>query len=179
MQLASYVATIVGIPIAIFSFIYQERKARRVEQQAIYDELLEHYTQIQDRLLRYPELDVHDRSLESSEDRRRQRILYAMLISLFERAFIMLHDEKEAAYKRMWNSWLDNISEWASKPNFRELLPELMIGEDPEFTRFMEKTTGLSLKEAEKIWKAQAIALGLALSWASYDEEKRHDDDCI
>lgn len=145
MQMLSYAATMIGIPIALWTFIHQERKDRRVEQQEIYDELLEHYTQILDRLLRYPDLDVHNQPLQSEEDRRRQRIIYAMLISLFERAFIMLHGENDAAYKRMWNSWVDNIGEWSSKPNFRALLPELMLGEDPEFAAFMEKATGMTL----------------------------------
>jgi hypothetical protein len=146
MELLSYVATVIGIPLAIVIFIYQERKERQNEEEEIYDDLMEHYADIQEKLFEHPELDQHDKPLANGEDMRRQRILYDMLVSLFERAYILLYEETKPAYQRMWNSWNDYINLWAKYPNFRMALPELMKGEDPAFVSFMAKVTGLPLK---------------------------------
>lgn len=146
MEFLSYVATIVGIPLAIATLIYQNRKELQVEQEEIYDKLMEHYASVQTKLFEHPELDQHDRPLANPEDSRRQRILYEMLVSLFERAFILLHGEPDPAYRRMWNSWHDYIDSWVRQPNFRAALPYLMTGEDPAFVAFMAQATGLPLK---------------------------------
>ncbi len=146
MELLSYVATVIGIPLAIMTFITQERKERQAEQEEIYDKLMDHYAEIQEKLFEYPELDQHDTPPTDQEAYRRQRILYEMLVSLFERAFILLYGETDPAYTRMWNSWLDYIDSWASRPNFRALLPDMMKGEDPDFVDFMIMATGMELK---------------------------------
>lgn len=146
MELLSYVATVVGIPLAIFTFIIQERKERQSEQEEIYDQLMNHYDGIREKLFEHPELDQHDAPLSDPEAQRRQRILYEMLISLFERAFIMLHGETNPVYRRMWNSWIDYILYWTRFPNFRAALPDMMRGEDPHFTAFIAKVTGLDLR---------------------------------
>lgn len=145
MELLSYLATVIGIPLALVTFVYQEKKERQAEQEDIYDDLMEHYADIQEKLFEHPELDQHDTPPASTEDARRQRILYEMLVSLFERAFILLYGEDDPAYRRMWNSWEDYIGTWAQKPNFRGALPTLMRGEDPAFVAFMARTTGLPL----------------------------------
>jgi hypothetical protein len=146
MEFLSYVATVVGIPLALMTFIYQEKKERQNEQEEIYDKLMGHYTVIQEKLFEYPELDVHDRPLENSEDARRQYILYQMVVSLFERSYILLASETSPEYQRMWNSWVDYIREWISHPNFRAALPRLMEGEDKDFVAYMAKLSNLTLK---------------------------------
>lgn len=146
MELLSYIATVVGIPLAIYTFIVQERKERQSEQEEIYDQLMEHYDDIKGRLFEHPELDQHEAPLPDAESQRRQRILYEMLISLFERAFILLHGETEPAYRRMWNSWSDYIEYWTALPNFRAALPDMMRGEDPDFVAFIGGLTGMELK---------------------------------
>ncbi|MFA7277037.1 MAG: hypothetical protein WC043_09580 [Pseudobdellovibrionaceae bacterium] len=146
MELLSYVATVVGIPLALGVFMHQERKERQNEQEEIYDKLMGHYTEIQEKLFEYPELDVHDMPLANPEDARRQYILYQMVVSLFERSYILLASEADPSYQRMWNSWVDYIREWLRHPNFCSALPRLMEGEDKEFVAYMSKLSGLLLK---------------------------------
>ena len=137
---------ILGVPITLLAFIYQEKKERESEQEEIYDKLMEHYANIQDKLFKHPEIDDHMNLLPDAEDSRRQRIVYEMLVSLFERAYILLADERDPNYQRMWNSWLDYINLWVGRSNFRQALPEMMRGEDPDFVRFMAKLSRLDLK---------------------------------
>lgn len=146
MELLSYIATVVGIPLAILTFVLQEKKERQSEQEEIYDTLMEHYSRIQEKLFEYPELDQHATPLTDAEAARRQAILYEMLVSLFERSFILLYGETDANYQRMWNSWLDYIELWTGRPNFRAALPVLMRGEDTHFVAFMADLTKIDLK---------------------------------
>lgn len=146
MELLSYLATIIGIPMAIYIFAHQEKKERRIELQEIFDKLMAHYTDIQEKLFEYPELDIHDKALADPEDQRRQYILYEMVVSLFERSFMLLHGEDDPEYKRMWNSWVDYIKQWLVHKNFRDQLPLLMEGEDKDFVSYMSAISGIDLK---------------------------------
>lgn len=146
MELGSYIATVVGIPLALATFVIQERKERQSEQQDIYDQMMEHYVKIQDKLFLHPEIDSHDAPMPNAEDHRRQMIIYEMLTSLFERAFILLYGEPDPNYRRMWNSWDDYITLWIGRTNYRSALPTLMQGEDADFVAFMAKKSGLDLK---------------------------------
>ncbi|MGB4108103.1 MAG: hypothetical protein WBK55_09975 [Alphaproteobacteria bacterium] len=138
-ELLSYAATIVGIPLAIWVFMHEEKKGRQSEQEEIYDKLMDHYDHILGRLFEHPDIDQHHRPLEDAELKRQQKLLYEMLINLFERAFILLYGEKELAYRRMWNSWEDYIKVWIGRPNFVEMLPDLMKGEDSDFVAYMAR----------------------------------------
>ncbi|MCB1557896.1 MAG: hypothetical protein KDJ50_03105 [Alphaproteobacteria bacterium] len=146
MELLSYLATIIGIPMAIYIFAHQEKKERRIELQEIFDKLMDHYTEIQEKLFEHPELDIHDKPLPNPEDQRRQYILYEMVVSLFERSFLLLHAEDDPEYKRLWNSWVDYIKQWMVHKNFRDQLPKLMEGEDKDFVAYMSAISGLDLK---------------------------------
>jgi hypothetical protein len=63
-----------------------------------------------------------------------------MLISLFERAYLLLHeDDMSAKQARRWHSWEDYMHEWCRRPDFRASLPTLLHGEDPSFVRYVER----------------------------------------
>lgn len=78
-ELLSYIATIVGIPLAIWIFKREELKERQAEQEEIYDKLMDHYDHILARLFEHPDIDQHNTPLEDAELRRQQKILYEML----------------------------------------------------------------------------------------------------
>lgn len=145
MEFLSYVATVFGIPLALFVFVFEEKKERQAEQEEIYEKLMDHYARIQEKLFEHPELDQHDAPLNDPEATRRQYIVYQMLISLFERSFILLYGETDPAYRRMWNSWEDYIAEWLQHKTFRDALPQLMKGEDADFVAYMARSSGLNL----------------------------------
>lgn len=145
-ELLSYIATVIGIPFALWTFVHEERKERQAEQEEIYDKLMDHYDDILARLFEHPDIDQHNKPLEDAELRRQQKLLYEMLMNLFERAFILLYGEKEVAYRRMWNSWEDYIKLWISRQNFLEMLPDLVKGEDPDFVAYMSRLSGTKLE---------------------------------
>ena len=68
-----------------------------------------------------------------------------MLMSLFERAYLLLHEEDMSPRQaRRWNSWEDYMVEWCRRPDFRASLPRLLHGEDPSFVRYVERLAASS-----------------------------------
>ena len=61
-----------------------------------------------------------------------------MLVSLFERAYLLLYEENlTPKQRRRWRSWDDYMREWCQREDFRALLPTLLRGEDPAFVEYL------------------------------------------
>jgi hypothetical protein len=74
----------------------------------------------------------------SPEMIERRNILFDILISLFERAYILVFEERMSAQNaRLWASWDDYIRFWCQREDFREALPRLLEGEDPDFISYI------------------------------------------
>ncbi len=84
-ELLSYLVTVVGLPLAIYVFLLEQRKERQNEE-------------------------------EERMDKQR---------------------------RRLWQSWEDYMREWCKRRDFREALPELLMGEDPDFARDILLLAGL------------------------------------
>ncbi len=142
-ELMSYVVTVIGLPLAIAVFLFEQRKERENEEEEVYQLLSDNYQEFLKVALENPDLRLFsDETMPSlnDEQKERQLIIFAMLISLFERAFLLLYDDTMSHKQaRRWNSWDDYILEWCRKPHFRSHLPRLLRGEDPGFGRYVER----------------------------------------
>jgi hypothetical protein len=66
-------------------------------------------------------------------------IVFSMLVSLFERAYLLLYAVKMTPQqRRRWLSWDDYMREWCRRADFRRLLPVLLKGEDLEFVQYIQ-----------------------------------------
>jgi hypothetical protein len=142
-ELLSYVVTVVGLPMAISVFIFEQRKERNNEEEEVYQLLSDNYQEFLKVALEHPDLRLfasEETSALSEEQRERMFIIFSMLISLFERAYLLLYEEnmKEKQLRR-WRSWEDYMGEWCNRADFRTMLPVLLRGEDPEFAAYIEK----------------------------------------
>jgi hypothetical protein len=141
-EILSYVVTVIGLPLAIFVFLFEQRKERENEEEEVYQLLSDNYQEFLKTALDNPDLRLFSgRRTESltDEQKERQLIVFNMLISLFERAYLLLFEESMSPRQaRRWHSWEDYISEWCSRPDFRASLPQLLHGEDPDFVRYVE-----------------------------------------
>ena len=141
-ELLSYVVTVVGLPLAIGVFLYQQRRERENEEEEVYQLLSDNYQDFLKVALDNPDLKLFSEgSAESltAEQRERKLIIFNMLISLFERAYLLLHeDDMTRKQARRWHSWEDYMLEWCRRPDFRANLPLLLRGEDPGFVRYLE-----------------------------------------
>lgn len=145
-ELLSYIVTVVGLPLAIAVFFYEQRKERDNEEEEVYQLLSDNY---QDFLkVALENSDLHLYSVEETPDlndeqRERMLIIFSMLIALFERAYLLLYEEKMSPRQlRRWRSWEDYMSEWCQRADFRTALPTLLRGEDPDFVAYIQRQVG-------------------------------------
>jgi hypothetical protein len=74
----------------------------------------------------------------SPEQQERRLIIFDLLVSLFERAYLLVYEERmNKQQRRLWLSWEDYMREWCRRDDFRGLLPQLLTGEDPDFAARM------------------------------------------
>ncbi|MDO9149435.1 MAG: hypothetical protein Q7U52_17580 [Hydrogenophaga sp.] len=138
MEVASYVVTVIGLPLAIGVFVMEQRKERINEEEEIHQRLSDGYTDFLKLVLDHPDLHLMRRSgaplVLSAEQQERKDILFGLLISLFERAYLLVYEEgMSSKTRRLWQSWEDYMREWCRREDFRRALPELLRGEDPDF----------------------------------------------
>lgn len=140
-EMMSYVVTVVGLPLAIVVFLYEQRKERENEEDEVYQLLSDNYQDFLKTSLEHPDLHLFSTEVTpelNGEQRERMLILFTMLISLFERSYLLLYEENMAPKKaRRWSSWEDYMVEWCERADFRERLPELLRGEDPAFVTYI------------------------------------------
>lgn len=141
-ELLSYVVTVFGLPLAIVVFLYEQRKERDNEEEEVYQLLSDNYQDLLKVALANPDLrffSAEESSQLSEEQRERMVIIFSMLVSLFERAYLLLYEEKMSPkQKRRWYSWEDYMREWCRRADFRTSLPLLLRGEDPDFVRYLQ-----------------------------------------
>jgi hypothetical protein len=142
-ELLSYVVTVIGLPLAIGVFLYEQRKERENEDEEVYQLLSDNYQDFLKVALGHPELGLFSSTGQrelSPEQREKTFIIFNMLISLFERAYLVLYDDSMGAKQaRRWRSWEDYMREWCRRSDFRAQLPRLLLGEDPEFIGYLRR----------------------------------------
>ena len=143
-EVASYVVTVVGLPFAIAVFIWEQRRERQNEDEELYQRLSEEYAEFSKLLLRNADLGLMTQGGKGAaldaEQLERRSILFDILLSLFERAYILVYeDNMNEQTRRLWTSWDDYIRFWCAREDFRQSLPSLLMGEDPEFVSYIEK----------------------------------------
>lgn len=142
-ELLSYIVTVFGLPLAIGSFIFEQRKERENEEEEVYQMLSDAYTDFLKLVIDNPDLKLRSQCRIdglNGEQQERIYVLFEILISLFERAFLLAYDDKmKGKQLRRWRSWEDYMREWCGREDFRALLPRLLHGEDPDFSAYIQR----------------------------------------
>lgn len=142
-ELASWVVTVVGLPFAIFIFLYEQRRERDAEDEEAYQLLQNAYNDFLKIVLDNPDLQLRSTTARTDltpEQRERALIIFEMLIALFERAYIVAYEpDLRGVALRRWRSWDDYMREWCRREDFYFLLPQLLRGEDPDFAAYIRR----------------------------------------
>lgn len=143
-KLPSYVVTVVGLPFAILVFVWERRRERAQEDEEIYQRLSDEYTNFMKLVLQNADLRLLRREGPpgelSSVQKERCFALFDVLVALFERAYLLVYEpQMDRQTARVWQSWEDYMREWCRRSEFREVLEELLRGEDEEFAAHIRR----------------------------------------
>ncbi len=142
-EVASYVVTVIGLPLAILLFIFEQRKERATEEDEVYQLLSNAYNDFLKVVIDNPDLRLRSEPASvdlSAEQQERMLAILDMLISLLERAYLTAYsDDMTPRQRRRWNSWEDFMREWVLRDDFYYRLPRLLKGEDPEFAAYLQR----------------------------------------
>ena len=140
-QIAGMGTGLLGLPFGIAVLWYEQRKERENEEEEGYQLLSDAYNDFLKIVLANADLRLrsstalHDPTPEQNE---RRVVIFDMLISLFERAYLVSYKpEMSPTEQRRWNSWDDYMREWLRRDDFFNALPLLLRGEDPEFQKYI------------------------------------------
>jgi hypothetical protein len=142
-ELASFVVTVVALPFAIVFFAWEQRKERDNEEEEGYQLLSNAYNDFLKVVLANPDLQLRANEPladPTPEQNERMFVIFDMLMSLFERAYLVAYKPKMSETEaRRWNSWDDYMREWCRREDFHNALPQLLRGEDPEFQSYLRR----------------------------------------
>lgn len=143
VELINYLVAIVTLPLLITFFIHEQRRARRNEEQGIYQSLLDQYTNFMIKVMENTDLKllrdptgIHELNEEQQE---RKHALFDILITLFWRAFTLIVYENAPEKNKHWTTWETIIRQWCRRKDFRDALPDLAEGTDDTFKNYMFK----------------------------------------
>ena len=140
----SYVVTIVGLPLGIGIFLYEQRKERQNEEGELYQRLSDEYMNFLKLVLENADLQLLRQQGQpqglTDKQKERKLIIFGILVSLFERAYLLVYeDDMNKQTRRLWLSWEDYMREWCRREDFRTVLEKLLEGEDEDFQKHIRQ----------------------------------------
>jgi len=86
----------------------------------------------------------------TDEQLERRSALFGILVSIFESAYILVYETRMPKQtRRLWSSWEDYMREWCRNDDFRDALPELLEGEDPDFQAHIRRIAAATPKRRQ------------------------------
>ncbi|HEY0792004.1 MAG TPA: hypothetical protein VGD78_13150 [Chthoniobacterales bacterium] len=139
-----YMVETFALPFAILVYVYEHGKQRQADEEELYQRLSDEYLDFLKLVLDNGDLQLLSKRMQdlrlNEEQEERRLVLFGILVSIFERAYILVYEERMSKQtRRLWSSWEDYMREWCRRADFRSALPELLDGEDPEFRAYIEK----------------------------------------
>lgn len=126
LEIISIVITILGVPIAIYIFFTEKRRERIDRENGTYSTLDDKYIDFLKICLEHSELGVYDmednkNKIYTDEQITQRKIIFEILICLFERAFLMYFEQRDTIKKRQWSGWNEYMKNWMENKQFRIL----------------------------------------------------------
>src|SRR5438309_1600276 len=142
-QIIYYLTLSVAGPLALMEYFKAKKRDRLANEYKIYDELDNRFFEYQKLALEYYDLDIldvpnDDPSLSFDKKRKQEMVAYAILFSLFERAYLMFSQQAEAFQLRQWSGWKHFLNDFIRRESVRTAWQLSRGTYDTDFQRFMD-----------------------------------------
>lgn len=151
------ITVLIGVPLAIVKYFKSVKEDKIEKQYDTYDALDEKYIEFQKLCLSKPYLNVFDiddgLNIELTPIQKKEEIIaYSILISIFERAYIM-YERKKNNEGNQWEGWLENIIDYCKRDNFVKAWEKNGWGWDSGFETLINRL----IKENNKSIEAKEL----------------------
>ena len=157
-EILSFIVTVIGLPLAIIIFLWEQRRERNNEEEEENQLLADAYNEFLKVVLDNSDLHLRSHATTgnlTADQEERRLVIFDMLVSLFERAYLVAYQPNMSGEKaRRWNSWEDYMRDWCRREEFLNRLPALLRGEDPAFSAYIMR---LAAEEKRASATAQEI----------------------
>lgn len=155
LEIATYITTLLGIPAAIYVYLQEKKKARKEREYGTYNALDDKYIEFLNLCLDNTDLDIYHIEREeldnySTEQVSREIIIFEILISILERAFLMYRDQSSKIKKEQWEGWNAYMEDWLQRENFQRAWKKLGYQWEDNFVKHMNKIYDKVLSESKK-----------------------------
>lgn len=145
LEVASYVVIILGVPAALHQYRRKTLREQQDREYGTYNALDEKYLEFQRLCFDHPQLDIFDipdseSRAETPEEQKQELIAFTMLFSIFERAYLMYRDQSSEIKRRQWTGWLEYLTDFCARENFRRAWRISGNTFDTTFQDFVEAT---------------------------------------
>ena len=142
LEVLATIVVLGGVPFGLYKYVDAVKKEQRDREHGTYNALDEKYIMYQEVCLKNPKLDIFDipdaqpASL-NPEEKKKEVIAFTILMSIFERSFLMYSDKSDSIKEQQWQGWEEYITKFASRDNFKKAWE--ISGEtfDTRFEEFM------------------------------------------
>lgn len=148
-QIISFLAVAATGIMGLLSYRSNARKEQQQREQGTYDALDNKYLDYQKLCLEYPRLDVADDPQGyavtlTEEEKKQELIIFTMLFSIFERAFLMYRGHADDVRDKQWAGWDEYMGKFCKRANFVAAWKKSGATFDDDFNRFMYRRMGQS-----------------------------------
>ena len=166
-QIIYYIAMSIAGPLAVIAYIATKKMERIEKEHQTYDELDNRFFEYQKLALEYYDLDIldvpnNDPSLAFDKKRKQEMVAYAILFSLFERAYLMFSRQADGFRERQWSGWKHFLNDFLCRQNVRTAWELSKATYDTEFQGFMDRKIATVLANsagAVSGWTLLAVGL--------------------
>ena len=143
-QIIYYIAMSIAGPLAVIAYIKVKNTERLEKEHQTYDELDNRFFEYQKLALEYYDLDIldvpnNDPSLAFDKKRKQEMVAYAILFSLFERAYLMFSCQADKFRQRQWSGWKHFLNDFLRRENVRTAWELSKNTYDTDFQAFMDR----------------------------------------
>src|SRR6202140_268859 len=143
-QIIYYIAMSIAGPLALIAYITTKNTERLEKEHKTYDELDNKFFEYQKLALEYYDLDIldvpnNDPSLAFDKKRKQEMVAYAILFSLFERAYLMFSSQGDAFRQTQWSGWKHFLNDFLRRESVRTAWQLSKQTYDTDFQSFMDR----------------------------------------
>ena len=144
LEALSFLVVLLGVPIGIVQYFRTVKREQLDREYGTYNALDEKFLEFQNLCLENPDLDIFDVPDKTSgtltpEQQKKELIAFTILFSIFERAYLMYHDQSTAIKQKQWTGWDEYIQDFCKRENFKRAWLESGATFDKDFEQYVQR----------------------------------------